>query len=222
MSSKQTFKNLTKERQEEILLTAFEEFAFKGYNSASLSAIIKKLGLAKGSFYRYFSSKKDLFKYLIDEGVERRSKSLDKLLKEDFNDFFDVLKQNFVNKLNFDKENPVIGAFLYRVIQEKENSEVATIIKQIYQDIILQTKQILLLDKFKNQINRDDIDLIAFNVFQTQLWLYDYVAYKYNIDFQENIRNHKPVLNLPQYELMEIIDKSISFLKNGIQKQNSK
>jgi TetR/AcrR family transcriptional regulator len=217
---KQTFKNLTKERQEEILLTAFEEFALNGYKSASLSVIIKKLELAKGSFYRYFSSKKDLFKYLIEEGIKRRLKTLDDLIKNESNDFFDLIKQNFINKINFDIENPVIGAFLYQIMHEKENSEVADIIKNIYQDIILKTKQILLLDKFKNQIASEDVELIAFHVFQMQLWLYDYVAYKYNIDFQENIRNHKPVFNLPQHELTTIVDKSISILKNGIKKIN--
>jgi TetR/AcrR family transcriptional regulator len=215
---KQTFKNLTIERQEEILLTAFEEFALNGYKSASLSVIIKKLELAKGSFYRYFSSKKELFKYLIEEGIKRRLKTLDDLIKNESNDFFDLIKQNFMNKINFDIENPVIGTFLYQIMHEKENSEVADIIKNIYQDIILKTKQILLLDKFKNQIASEDVELIAFHVFQMQLWLYDYVAYKYNIDFQDNIRNHKPVFNLPQHELTTIVDKSISILKNGIKK----
>jgi TetR/AcrR family transcriptional regulator len=217
---KQTFKNLTIERQEEILLTAFEEFALNGYKSASLSVIIKKLELAKGSFYRYFSSKKDLFKYLIEEGIKRRLKTLDDLIKNESNDFFDLIKQNFINKINFDIENPVIGTFLYQIMHEKENSEVADIIKNIYQDTILKTKQILLLDKFKNQIASEDVELIAFHVFQMQLWLYDYVAYKYNINFQENIRNHKPVFNLPQHELTTIVDKSISILKNGIKKIN--
>jgi TetR/AcrR family transcriptional regulator len=217
---KQTIKNLTKERQEEILLKAFEEFSLNGYKSASLSAIIKKLELAKGSFYRYFSSKKELFKYLIEEGFNRRLKTLDDLIKNESNDFFDLIKQNFINKINFDIENPVIGAFLYQIMHDKENSEVADIIKNIYQDIILRTKQIILLDKFKNQIASEDVELIAFHVFQMQLWLYDYVAYKYNIDFQENIRNHKPVFNLPQHELTTIVDKSISILKNGIKKIN--
>lgn len=215
---KQTFKNLTKERKEEILLTAFEEFALKGYKSASLSIIIRKLELAKGSFYRYFSSKKDLFRYLIEEGFKRRLRTLDDLIENESNDFFDLIKQNFINKINFDIENPVIGAFWHQIMHEKEDSEVADIIKIIYQDIILQTKKILLLDKFKNQLTIEDVDITAFHVFQMQLWLYDYVVYKYNIDFQENIRNHKTVFYLPQDELIAIIDKSVSILKDGIKK----
>ena len=215
---KQTFKNLTEERQEEILLTAFEEFALNGYNSASLSAIIKKLDIAKGSFYRYFSSKKDLYKYLIEEGVKRRLRSLNNLINNESTDFFDLLKQNFINKINFDIENPVIGAFLYQIMHEKDNSEVADIIKFFYQDIIHQTEQILLLDKFKNQINGEDVGLLAFHIFQMQLWIYDYIEHKYNIDFQENIRNQMPVFNLPEHQLVEIIDRSISILKNGIKK----
>lgn len=215
---KQTFKNLTIVRQEEILLAAFEEFALNGYKLASLSAIIKNLKLAKGSFYRYFSSKKNLFRYLTEEAIKRRLKTLNNLIQEESGDLFDLIKQNFINKINFDIENPVIGAFLYQIMQEKDNSEVADIIDDIYKDVIIQTKKILLLDKFKNQVISEDIELIAFHIFQMQLWLYDYVTYKYNIDFQENIRNHKPVFNLPQSELTAIIDKSISILKNGIKK----
>ena len=75
-----------------------------------------------------------------------------------------------------------------------------------------------MFDKFKNQIATEDVELIAFHIFQMQLWLYDYVAYKYNIDYQKNIRNRKPIFDLPQYELSEIIDKSISILKDGIKK----
>ena len=53
--------NLTEERKKEIIDTCLREFALHDYNEVSLSKIIAELGLAKGSFYRYFETKRDLY-----------------------------------------------------------------------------------------------------------------------------------------------------------------
>lgn len=213
---KQTFINLNIERQEEILQVAFEEFALKAYQNASLSIIIKKLGLAKGSFYRYFSNKKDLFAYLIEDATSRRLSKLDNLINQDGIDFFELIKQNFIEKIRFDNEYPVIGAFLYQIMHEKDNSEVSDIIKNLFNNIILQTKYIVTLDKFKHQLMDIEPEMIAFQIFHMQLWLYDYVAYKYNIDYEANIREQKSIFDMLEEQLEQLIDQSIMMLKNGI------
>lgn len=213
---KQTFINLSIERQEEILQVAFEEFALKGYQNASLSIIIKKLGLAKGSFYRYFLNKKDLFAYLIENAASRRLSKLDNLINQDGIDFFELIKQNFIEKIHFDNKYPVIGAFLFQIMHEKDNSEVSDIIKNLFNNIILQTKYIVTLEKFKHQLIDIDPEMIAFQIFHMQLWLYDYVAYKYNIDYEANIREQKPIFDLSEVQLGQLIDQSITMLKNGI------
>ncbi|MFA6402476.1 MAG: TetR/AcrR family transcriptional regulator [Salinivirgaceae bacterium] len=211
-----TFQNLSSDRQEEILMASFEEFALKGYQSASLSEIIKKLGLAKGSFYRYFTNKKELYSYLIEESSKRRLSNLEVLLNDPDIDFFVLLKQNFLEKVRFDIENPLIGGFLYKIMHEKDTSEVSGLIKNLYGRLIEQTKQILMLEKFKKQLTVTDPELVAFQIFNTQLWLYDYVAYKFGIDYEQNIRNRKPVLDLPLKELEQIIEMSVDMLRNGI------
>ena len=213
---KQTFTNLSIERQEDILQVAFEEFALKGYQNASLSIIIKNLGLAKGSFYRYFSNKKELYAYLIENATNRRLSKLNKLISQDGIDFFELIKQNFIEKIRFDNKYPVIGAFLYQIMHEKDNSEVSDIIKNLFANIILQTKSIVTLEKFKHQLVDIEPEMIAFQIFHMQLWLYDYVAFKYNIDFEANIRKRKPVFNMPEEQLGKLIDQSILMLKNGI------
>jgi AcrR family transcriptional regulator len=213
---KQTFINLSIERQEEILQIAFEEFALKGYQNASLSIIIKKLGLAKGSFYRYFLNKKDLFAYLIENAASRRLSKLDNLINQDGIDFFELIRQNFIEKIRFDNEYPVIGAFLYQIMHEKDNSEVSDIIKNLFANIIQQTKHIVSLDKFKHQLTDVEPEMIAFQIFHMQLWLYDYVAYKYNIDYEANIRDQKPIFDIQEEQLEQLIDQSIRMLKNGI------
>jgi AcrR family transcriptional regulator len=211
-----TFQNLKKDRQEEILMVAFEEFALNGYQSTSLSEIIKKLNLAKGSFYRYFSSKKELYAYLIQEATTRRLSNLDKLIQQPKVDFFDIIKLNFIEKVKFDLEYPLIGGFLFQVMHEKDNSEVSDIINALYTTIIEQTKQIILLDKFKGQLSQTDPEMLAFQIFHMQLWMYDYIAYKYKINYQENIKNRQAIINLPRVELLAIIENAVSILKNGI------
>jgi AcrR family transcriptional regulator len=181
-----------------------------------LSEIIKKLNLAKGSFYRYFSSKKELYAYLIQEATTRRLSNLDKLIQQPKVDFFDIIKLNFIEKVKFDLECPLIGGFLFQVMHEKDNSEVSDIINALYTTIIEQTKQIILLDKFKGQLSQTDPEMLAFQIFHMQLWMYDYIAYKYKINYQENIKNRQAIINLPRVELLAIIENAVSILKNGI------
>lgn len=68
---KQTFLNLPKEKQSSFIEIALLEFAQNDYNTASVSKIVEKAGIAKGSVYQYFDDKRDLFMYLVD--VSNRS-----------------------------------------------------------------------------------------------------------------------------------------------------
>ena len=53
------------DRQEEILAAAKALFAERGYANTSIQAIIREVGIAKGTFYHHFSSKADLLDALI-------------------------------------------------------------------------------------------------------------------------------------------------------------
>lgn len=63
---KQTFLNLPEEKHKMILACAIDEFAEYGYDGASISRMVAKAGIAKGSFYQYFENKDDLYAYVID------------------------------------------------------------------------------------------------------------------------------------------------------------
>lgn len=45
-------------------------FADKGYNDTSIEEITAVAGIAKGTFYYHFSSKEEVFNFLIDEGMK--------------------------------------------------------------------------------------------------------------------------------------------------------
>jgi len=56
----------TSERKQSILMAAKDVFADKGYHAAGVADIIDKAGIARGTFYLYFKSKRDVFSALID------------------------------------------------------------------------------------------------------------------------------------------------------------
>lgn len=67
---KQTFRNLPKEKREALVGIALEEFAHNDYAVASVSRIVARAGIAKGSVYQYFEDKRDLFLYLLERAQQ--------------------------------------------------------------------------------------------------------------------------------------------------------
>lgn len=61
----QTFFNLPEEKRQQILQVAIDEFAENDYDTVSISRIVARAGIAKGSFYQYFADKEDLYAYVL-------------------------------------------------------------------------------------------------------------------------------------------------------------
>jgi TetR/AcrR family fatty acid metabolism transcriptional regulator len=58
------------QRRAHLIQCALEVFAEKGYHQASISDIIKRAGVARGTFYLYFESKRSVFDQLLDDLFE--------------------------------------------------------------------------------------------------------------------------------------------------------
>lgn len=63
---KPTFLNLPDDKRARFLNLALDEFAAHDYAGASLSKLVARAGIAKGSVYQYFEDKADLFVYLVE------------------------------------------------------------------------------------------------------------------------------------------------------------
>ena len=68
----QTFANLPEPKRQALLDIAVEEFANNDYDNASISRIVARAGIAKGSVYQYFADKQDLFLFLLDLSNRKR------------------------------------------------------------------------------------------------------------------------------------------------------
>lgn len=60
-----------------IFETAMELFAQKGYDGTSVEEITSVVGIAKGTLYYHFSSKEEIFNFLIDEGMKLLRNSIE-------------------------------------------------------------------------------------------------------------------------------------------------
>jgi AcrR family transcriptional regulator len=215
----QTFYNLSPERQQEILLVAYREFTMNDYRTASLSRIVKELNLAKGSFYRYFSSKKELYFYLLEKATEIRYKTLDQRISEYPSDLFELIVVNWRDKIRFEREHAVESGFIYRMMQERHNEEIGSPDLQNKQMIVGKIKQ-MLASQYAAGIRQDiDPDLIAFLIAHVQIGFYDYLTLKHNDDIVENLRKNEPIYVLDDDSIDTIIQGFTTLLKEGIAKK---
>jgi len=54
-------------RRAQLLKVALGEFAARGYHATSINHIIEKADVARGTFYQYFKSKREIFDSLLDQ-----------------------------------------------------------------------------------------------------------------------------------------------------------
>jgi AcrR family transcriptional regulator len=60
-----------------IFETSMKLFAEKGYEATSIEEITATVGVAKGTLYYHFSSKEEIFNFLIEEGIKLLQNSVD-------------------------------------------------------------------------------------------------------------------------------------------------
>ncbi len=74
-----------------IFETSMKLFAEKGYDATSIEEITATVGVAKGTLYYHFSSKEEIFNFLIEEGIKLMQNSID-IKTAKFPNYIDKIK----------------------------------------------------------------------------------------------------------------------------------
>ncbi|MCP3739859.1 TetR/AcrR family transcriptional regulator [Rossellomorea sp. BNER] len=98
------------EKQKKILESAIEIFAEKGYSATSTSEIAKKAGVAEGTIFRHYKTKKELLLSIVAPTMAKLVapfviKDLNKVLDTKYETYEDFLKALLLNRQAFLKEN---------------------------------------------------------------------------------------------------------------------
>jgi AcrR family transcriptional regulator len=115
-----TFFNLPEEKRQKILDCAIEEFAQHDYHSASISKIVSRAGIAKGSLYQYFVDKSDLYHYLLELAALKKGEMLAKTRPPDPEmNLFDTLQWLFQEMAKYQIIYPDLAKIGYRAVYGK-------------------------------------------------------------------------------------------------------
>ena len=126
---KETFLNLSEEKQEKVIRAAVGEFMKHGFEKANVGNIAKNAGVAKGSMYQYFENKKELFVYSVHWSI---GIFINKNSKEMINgniSIFDYFYQNSSLVLQQIREERELAVFMQDVFIGKYHDLVDESIK---------------------------------------------------------------------------------------------
>jgi TetR/AcrR family transcriptional regulator len=109
------FLKLNPEKKKRILEAAYNEFSRNTYDNASTNRIVKEAGIGKGMLFFYFNSKKDLYIYLVEEGIEYIKREYVDKIDENETDFLE--KWKIISRVKFEayKKRPYIFNFMANV-----------------------------------------------------------------------------------------------------------
>ena len=124
------FDNLENKKQRQILNAAYKEFTAKGYKNASTNEIVKKAEISKGTLFYYFDSKKELYHYLIEYGIEFIKTDFLDEIDENQTDFIEKCRAKSQAKMKAYNKNPHIFNFFGTLYLNKEKKMIPADLKE--------------------------------------------------------------------------------------------
>lgn len=215
---KSTFLNLPEEKRERIMSTAYKEFSSHDYRKASLSRIVDKAGIAKGSVYQYFENKLDLYTYLVQEAAQEKIAYFQKWYAHTGEtDLFRQLYNMISASLRFNLENPEKSHLLYLASREPFQSELGHLSEGLHKQAKKYTRQ-LIEEAVENGEVRDDIDidLSAFIVTEVSIDLEDYLAQAFGFSYEEVLAKGEKEYPVSEHVLEDYTNRVIQFFRRGI------
>ncbi len=114
------FFNLNVEKQNKIIETSIAEFAQNGYSNASTNRIVKECDISKGSLFKYFESKEELYFFIIDTVANEMMRDMERGLGKLSTEIFQRLIDYSTLEISWYIKNPVKGRLLIGMAQEKD------------------------------------------------------------------------------------------------------
>lgn len=208
MTASKTFNRLPDKKKQHFLDAAFKEFSLHDYESASITNLVKELGIAKGSVYQYFKDKQALYEHLLSSAY----KSLEALTAKacPFNtndDFFDWFTRYLIVQSKFQLSFPQY-ALLFQHLEKKTEQET----NQIHQEIESQWENGII---FNFPAVLFDTKQSTALLSKSPRMIFNQLAQSYNIDLVQIVENEQSV-EVPGNELVDYCTKWVDLLKKGI------
>ena len=145
-----------------IFETSMKLFAEKGYDATSIEEITATVGVAKGTLYYHFSSKEEIFNFLVEEGVKLLKNSIS-IKTEKLDSSIDKIKEIVLIELKvLVKYENFMTIILSQIWGTGERSQVC---KRHVFEYIAQIQEIVEEGMEKGEIIKADANVIASGIF---------------------------------------------------------
>ena len=159
-----TFTKLPFDKKERILDAAIDEFSRCGYEKASINRMVGRLGIAKGSIFQYFGSKKNLYFHIFEHAVALVKRSLKRVKAgTEGEDFFIRLAKSLQAGIYFIRRYPRIYQIYLKMLFQEDFPFRADLLKTIRLFSIDYLRPIIEEGVTDGQLRKDlDPELAAF------------------------------------------------------------
>lgn len=152
------------ERQKKIVAAAIESFAEKGYSATSTKEIAQKAGVAEGTIFRHYKTKKELLMSIVTPMMIKLMapiiiKDINKVLNHDHETFEDFVRAMIDNRRKFLKSNlKIIKIFIQEIPFHPELKE--QFIEHVGSKVFTRLRQIIEHYQDKGQIIKLPVDTV--------------------------------------------------------------
>lgn len=200
-----TFLKLDDNKRKLFLHEAYKEFSINNYEGASITHLVKSLGIAKGSVYQYFNDKEDLYCYLVEDASLRLSDLLEKACPFKGEEFFEYYKKLLIVELKFYLSFPK-----YAKLFQQVNAGAKTIDRKLAKHIshanITRIKFALPLAQHANQVGLTILSRSPLLIFS---------MLTENIDVEQIINGGDPIY-MEADQLLELSSNYVNQLERGL------
>lgn len=216
---KPTFFNLPEAKRQRLTELAIEEFSSHSYRQASISNIVARAGIAKGSLYQYFEDKHELFRWLLlDVATNRKRAYQQGSLPTHEMDYFSTLKALCLSGMRFYQEEPRMARLSASVLEAITDPEVASICAAQRAEQQRETVELLEQAKQRGQLPAHlDTDIAGHIVLAVLAdGLTSVLLSRLNVDLQTALANPSLISHLPPDELDQIVEQVVQILRRGL------
>lgn len=161
---RKTFTNLTEAKRVLIEEVAINEFAQNSYQSASISKIVAEASIAKGSFYQYFTDKRDLYQHLLSIAQKKKIEMVGKMTPPSMSmDTFGYLRWMIQVAVLFELRFPKLAGIERQAFLDTPIADPAEAEAEAANDPVVRFKEFLMQGVMHDDIAPwVDIELAAF------------------------------------------------------------
>ncbi len=207
----ETWWNLEERKRLAIIQASITEFAQSNYAQASLSQIVKEVGIAKGSMYQYFADKEELYLYIVQLASDHMMAELQQripLAVFATGDLFKILREYFAITVTVAQEYPYESALIQRAFQDSgpQLVKVQAIGTSIQRAFVVD----LVNTAIANKSVRDDIDPEVF-VYLIQTILSTAGSYMVNLLSVHNVSVESEDFRIFFDQIIAVLDQGMRY-----------